>query len=151
MSDAGRPRKPTQLKVLTGTARADRLNPREPKAAAVDIPPPPSGLTRDERESWLELKAVVDPMRVATAADVVAFREMVGTLGILRALRRSLAKGKIAEDGLVRPEVSAIAVYTKLMHAHLARWGLTPADRARVAALEADKGAGSPLDQFRLA
>lgn len=149
MSDAGRPRTPTQLKVLAGTSRADRSNPREPGLTAAPLPPPPRGISRDERASWLDLAALIDPMRVATAADVVAFRGMVEDHATLRALRRALKSGVVTK-GRVHPAVSSVAVYRKLMFAHLARWGLTPADRSRVSTLESERKMGSSLDRFRV-
>jgi P27 family predicted phage terminase small subunit len=53
-SRAGRPRKPTNLKLVTGTQRKDRENPAEPQFKAV-LPDPPAWLPKDAKEEWKRL------------------------------------------------------------------------------------------------
>src|SRR6185369_2073636 len=85
----GRPRKPTALKKLAGTARKDRENAQEPRLKPVPLPDPPEDLTKHERAAWLQLRELVDPMQITTAADLVAFRAMVEDAGMLATLRQS--------------------------------------------------------------
>ena len=58
MSPAGRPKKPTNLKVLHGTYRKDRENPNEvfPDPAA-DIQAP-EWLPKEARDKWSELAPI---------------------------------------------------------------------------------------------
>lgn len=156
----GRPPTPTAHKRLAGTLRGDRQNAQEPSGQAADLPDAPEDLTPDEVASWGELARLIDPMRVATASDVAAFRQMVEDHALLRALRRSLIESggapvviEVTKAGAVaraRPEMAMIPVFRKLMLLHFSRWGLSPADRQRVSVL-ADEGTGTdPLSKFRL-
>ena len=156
----GRPRKPTTLKKLAGTQRKDRLNTAEPRLAPISLPDPPAGLTPHERAAWAELKDLVDPMAIATAADVVAFRAMVETAGMLADLRKSYVEAgaepviveetKAGAQLRTRPEVLSIPTYQKLLMLHFARWGLAPADRQRVSALKPVVEQRDPLSKFRV-
>ena len=64
-------RKPTALKVLTGTLRPDRVNTREPKVP-VAAPRPSRKLAADERREYGKLLRRVQVLRVATAGDDLA-------------------------------------------------------------------------------
>jgi P27 family predicted phage terminase small subunit len=153
----GRPRKPRALKLVQGTDRPDRANMRAPMPASVPLPPAPKDLTAHEKRSWKLLAALVDPLRIAAAADVVAFREMVRCHGIisqaaaeLRASGGKLTYEVMTESGLSfrkRPELELIATFTKLLDAKLARFGLTPAEREKVTKI-GDDSTGDPLDEF---
>lgn len=154
----GRPRKPTSAKALAGTLQKCRTNPAEPLSEPIDIPDPPVELTSHEQVMWLELRALVGPMRITAAADLYAFRSMVEDAAMLRALRDSLgandpiyeAVSKFGSQLKARPEVAAIPVYRKLMFLHMARWGINPADRSRVSVLADTEPAEDPLKDFRV-
>ena len=156
----GRPRKPTAVKRLAGTARKGRENPAEPQLEPVALPGPPKDLTAHERAAWIELKALIDPMQIATAADVAAFRSMVEDAGMLAALRQSFidagAEPVYSEDTKagaqlrMRPEVLSIPTYKKLLLLHFARWGIDPADRQRVSFLKPETRSADPLAKFRV-
>lgn len=155
----GRPRKPTAHKRLAGTLRPSRENPAEPRATPIELPDPPEDLTDLERAAWVELKALIDPMQIATAADVVAFRAMVEDAGMLATLRKSFVDAgsepvsveetKAGAQLRMRPEVLSIPTYRKLMLLHFVRWGLSPADRQRVSALTDTKPKKDPLAKFQ--
>ena len=157
---SGGTRKPTKLKELSGTNRKDRANPREPKLQPVPIGEPPEDLTEFEMAAWVELRVVVDPMTIATAADLTAFRQMVEDVGMLASLRKSFIDAgglpvysemtKTGEQLRMRPEVYSIPTYRKLVLLHFARWGLTPADRARVSTLSDDLPKTNPIAKFGL-
>lgn len=158
----GRPRKPTATKALQGTLRKGRVNPAEPRGTLVAIPDAPADLlTDDERAAWELYRGLVDPLKVATASDLEAFRAMVEDAALLRTLRRSYyveggGKPTYVEDtkaGLQlrqRPEPNMIATYRKVMFLHWARWGLTAADRSKVSALTDEKPKEDKLAKFRL-
>jgi hypothetical protein len=156
----GRPRKPTAQKALAGTLRGDRANPAEPQGQPIAIPEAPPDLTPFEAAAWADLKALVDPMKVATASDVFAFRAMVEDAGMLAALRKSFNDSggdpvyvedtKAGPQLRMRPEVQAIPTYRKLLFLHMARWGIDPADRSRVSALTEEKPKADKLAKFRL-
>ena len=51
-----RPRKPTQLKILTGTLEKSRIIPNEPKPQLLkSIPHPPANLKEDAKTYWVEI------------------------------------------------------------------------------------------------
>lgn len=153
----GRPRKPRALKLVQGTDRPGRANTRAPTPASVPLPPAPKDLTAHEKRSWKHFAELVDPLRIAAAADVIAFREMVRCHGIihqaaaeLRAAGGKLTYVVVTESGpsvRKRPEMEIIATFTKLLDAKLARFGLTPAEREKVTKI-GDDAEGDPLDEF---
>lgn len=155
---AGRPRKPLALKVLQGTVEKSRLNKRAPRPEAKSIAPPPSHLSEREKRAWRHLAKLVDPLRVATPADVIAFEQLARSYAIvnqaheeLRADERELTYEQVNETGSAqqkrREELNIIRDFKKLLHSELGAFGLTPAAREKVSAAAADNP-GDPLDEF---
>lgn len=145
---------PTALKALRGTLKPERINPNEPRLEVTKLGKPPSDLNPDEVTLWHELRDLVDPLKVTTKADVLAFRSMVECAAMIRSLRGSLAKaGTLLDVGKmvrVRPEVGSISTYQKLLLVHFSRWGLTPSDRQRVSSLEDADEDEDPLSDFKV-
>jgi P27 family predicted phage terminase small subunit len=152
------PRMPTALKQTKGTARADRINPNEPRPARALLKPPPH-LGKAARAAWLAVAPVLDRMGVLTEADEWAMEAMCECHAELAALRATLAarggrtyEVTTREGGTVRrayPEAAQLADAERRFLEYLRRFGLTPADRTRVsAAPPAD--APSPWDSFTL-
>ena len=158
MSNAGRPRKPAALKLVTGTLRADRKNVQMPATLPIDrIPAPPKNLDAYEKAAWLRLAKIVQPMKIATTEDMVAFQEMVTSLAVCDAAREDIRANGITVEGFTdrgapisrkNPAVEVLATFKRLLAAELARFGLTPADRERVSQLTGDAGSEDPLDEF---
>lgn len=155
---SGRPRKPTAIKKLAGTLKSERTNHSEPAGRAIAIPPPPRHLSDLERAAWRRLARVVDPMRIATEADLEAFELLVSEVALVDAARASLraCDGEIlvAEETAhgtslkPRPEIGIIERHNKLVMYHFSRWGLTPADRSRVSTLGDGRPSTDPLAEF---
>src|SRR5215213_7942443 len=156
----GNPRKPTALKELQGTFRKDRANPSEPRPHRV-IPQPPSHLSASVKAAWRELADIADGLGVLTEGDPAALEAMAGAFADLRAARASLdapleiksrdgntlAMAKAGERyywtggrGMpvrrVRPEIADIADADRRFLAWCQRFGMSPADRARVSVAE---------------
>ena len=115
---AGRPRKPTALKVVGGTHRADRGSPNEPAPAPIapgNLPEMPSGLSARGKRAWREAAEIATRMGVLTSADPVALEELAETLADLRAARASLGRPlmlpvSLKDDGtLEEPQFAAQA------------------------------------------
>lgn len=146
---SGRPRKPTHLKVVHGTDRKDRSNPKEPKPSSC-IPKPGNHLTPGAREAYFRLAELLDGMKVLTEPDVVALE-----LAAMALDEYYRAKDIVEQKGLTYVEIKEIyddeddTVVTKTtVRAHpavaiasdswkrassmLARFGLDPANRSRV-------------------
>lgn len=169
---AGRPRKPTTLKLVTGTEKPCRANPAEPQP-----PPAPTGMAPPRHlspravDAWHRLAPMLDAMGVLTVADELALERLCECYAELEEARASLARpvlasGKdgepveIAAAGQVtyvthsangsmvraRPEVAAIAEADRRLKGYLAEFGLTPSTRSRVKA----EGGGErdPLDAY---
>ena len=129
-----RPIKPTALKVLKGTARPHRLNPREPKATPYDPLDCPDHLDETTRRWWLYLAEHVAYLRVTTRADIPAFEQIVGML--------------VDVEKLKKQGVSTVKTRKLILDA-LGKFGMTPSDRSKVSALEEPEE--SALDEFAAA
>jgi P27 family predicted phage terminase small subunit len=135
LQSGGRRRKPAALggKATTKAEREAAL------AAAESVPPPPEGLSDWELQAWERAKAVIDPLRVYTSADAIAFQQLVTCLAMILE-----AEAALREHGLTvsssqgikqRPEVQVILSAQKNLWLGLSRFGLSPSDRSRVEAV----------------
>ena len=133
-----RPRIPTQLKVLKGTAQRSRMNLQEPRPST-GVPEMPEGLDEEHQRSWERHAALLTGMKVLTVADGPALESMVRVHVELRRLQAEVAQLPAFErtdSGLLKrhPGISAIADCDRRYLSWLTRFGLTPADRSRVSA-----------------
>lgn len=143
---AGRPRKPTELKIITGTLQATRTNPNEPKPDR-RIPAPPLHLSPYARASWPYVSAVLDDLGVLTAADGLALEGLCECYADLRRAREALNNlgtdtyETTGKDGNTMrrayPEVAMVQDADRRLQSWLSKFGLTPADRSRVSASKA--------------
>jgi len=145
---AGRKHVPTSVKLLKGSYRKDRENAREPKPA-VGAPPARRGMAADVRTWYRRLVTVLDPLRVATAADGIALELCASAL-----VEHFAARAVITRDGATyttvtpagstmtraRPEVAIAAEAWRRGAAMLRDFGLSPASRPRVNAAPPDRG-----------
>jgi len=114
-----RPRKPTQLHVVSGTAKQhpERMKAREAEpvsdgADLRDLPAPAHIKDRQLRKIWDEEKRKLHP-RVATENDATAFEALVRLTAVMRS-------GEMVA-----------AEYARLK-AYLGEFGMTPASRSKV-------------------
>lgn len=148
------PRKPTPLKMLHGTNRADRANPAEPKVGLIpETTEPPEWLGERGRTAWAEILPILRAMKVVTVADPVAFSMLCDALA-----EYIEARGVVQKDGATywtqgksvmlrkRPEVEIAADAWRRAKSMLSEFGLTPASRARVSAQGSDKA--DPLEKW---
>ena len=137
------PRKPSHLKVVTGTSRPDRANPHEPTPHRTQ-PRPPRHLSADARKAWRQFADLLDDMGVLTVADAVALESLCECYAEIVRLRAALAaRGADTYETMTTtgglkvqpyPEVAMIGDADRRLRAWLGLFGLTPADRARVSA-----------------
>lgn len=149
---SGRKRKPTELKVLEGTFRADRHG--DAPQVKGQFPPAPAHLSKAERELWETLPRV--PWIVES--DTLAVNGCVSTFE--RILRNQRAQGATesagnplaykftpSADGEPNMEPKENPLITQEMRlwnslrSWLATLGLTPADRAKMSAPKVDDDA----------
>jgi P27 family predicted phage terminase small subunit len=88
---AGRPRKPTHLKLVKGTQKPSRVNHREPKPDP-GAPRMPAHLRPYAREKWRELVPMLLKMGVISKADGGALTQLCQAYADLREAQDSYAK-----------------------------------------------------------
>lgn len=141
-----RPRTPTALKLIKGTARPCRINRAEPKPSRA-IPSPPEHLSERARIAWGGIAVMLDRMGILTEADGLALEGLCETYAQLIEARKSLRSQdatvyeSVSDSGSIRrsqPEVTQIADLDRRFLMWLRTFGLTPADRSRVSAIAKD-------------
>lgn len=173
---AGRPRKPSALKVLQGTDRPDRANPDEPIPPSGPVKPPP-WLHGRGRTAWKWIAPLLEDMRVLTTADPHALallcdayaeyiecRQVVRKLGatyesrVVRASTRRVAADDDQADGddfdaadwsviiRPRPEVKMASDAWRRVQRMLVEFGLTPSSRSKVKA--GGTAEADPFEEF---
>lgn len=133
---AGRPRKPTALKVLAGNPGKRALPEGEAKPEP-KLPPPPRHLSRVAKAEWKRLGAQLERLGLITEVDLRAFEAYCMTYEQLR-----IAQEKVAELGMVAytpqgyPMLHPWFTAQRKLHEDLMRmlreFGLTPASRSKV-------------------
>jgi P27 family predicted phage terminase small subunit len=150
---AGRPNKPTSLKVLQGTNRPDRTK-NEPKPTkSTGVPEPPKHLDNIAKAEWTRLAKELWRLGLLTIADTAVFEAYCLSYGRLVAAQKALKKAKSltyeyenkagAKNIIVRPEINIIQKETIVIKALASEFGLSPSARARMEVPDFG-GGGSP-------
>lgn len=148
----GRPRKPTELKKLQGTAQPCRLNPDEP-TPEIGMPDVPKGLAGDALEIYAELGGALQRMRVLTtedgralegAARAIADRQeaqaKVDELGVLLIEEQADKEGNVyGHKYKANPAVAARNDADRRLLNWLSQLGMTPATRSKVSVVKGPK------------
>jgi len=138
--NSGRPRKPTSLKILSGTFQNVRANKHEPKPK-VAIPKAPKGINRKVRAKFKELAEMAYRMGVLSEFDTDALLMCATALvEYYQATSVLLKEGPdmtfTSKDGtpqiMRRSELAWADGAYRRASSMLAKFGLTPADRSRV-------------------
>lgn len=155
-------RRPTNLKILSGTFRPSLANKDEPKPLA-EIPPAPAHLDADEQAAWKYFSEILGPFRIVTKQDEIALERLACCLVEVRraqeVIRQRAKDGKtdptyesVGPKGTtmrrVEPIFSALAEAERRLRDWLGRFGLTPADRSRVSTGENGNGKKRKEDEF---
>ena len=132
----GRPRKPTELKLIQGTAQKCRMNPNEPKPD-VDIPDTPHHLSKPAREEWARITPLLKDLGLISQLDLVELSFYCQAWGDhVQAENMIRRNGKVLKDAKGRLYISPWVKHSKeskeLAHKFLVEFGLTPASRSRV-------------------
>jgi hypothetical protein len=112
------------------------VNQAQPQLETVAIPEPPKRLTPDQALAWRELAAHVEPLRVYTVADSLAFEQAALAIALSR---KVYASRKACTNERV---TAAKAVGYWLTH-----FGLSPSTRSKVSAAPKVEKA-DPLAEF---
>lgn len=135
----GRPRKPTAEHERDGTLREDRHGGRRREPAFGGEPARPKGMGKDAAELWDVIVPHLVGRGVAKATDAAALELLCFWWGKWRILSRK-KRDDLQHD-------SRLAMASKQWNAIAAKFGLTPADRAR---LEVPEGGDlkNPFEAF---
>ncbi len=129
-----RPRKPSALKVVGGTDRADRRNANEPEPALLNDLAPPAHLSERSAAVWRQVAPIVRQMQVMTVADVFALEMLCDSIADYRHARAQVgdefvtlsSKGsQMVDQWLVAQQMSR-----KAAEGLLGKFGLDPRARA---------------------
>ena len=138
----GRPRKPTALKVLEGNPGKRPLNKEEPKAPALESPPP-VWLSEIGRQAWIDIQAELKASGIITELDRVALELLCAAYAEFRECAEFVAENgrtytSTTEDGaeMIRayPEYAMMQESWRRCSGMLGNFGMTPAARSRVKA-----------------
>jgi P27 family predicted phage terminase small subunit len=144
---AGRPAKPTHLKLLAGNPGKRALPKNEPKPKR-GVPRPPSWLSKEARKHWKEVSAELDLMGVLTTADAQALALFCDALSEYVAARHEVLtvgatySSETESGGLIvrpNPAVAMASDAWRRLKSMATEFGLTPASRSKVG------GAGKEL------
>lgn len=139
---AGRPKKPTALKELTGTAQPCRMNPNEPRPE-VGLPDMPSWLTDDPVASALyeQVGTYIAEMKIGTRADGLGVAMLADQLTMYIELRQQVrTEGAVIDlegsNGQMKkvphPALTPLNTAFTNIHKMLREYGLTAASRSNV-------------------
>ena len=144
---AGRPRKPTRIKELTGNPGKRPLNRREPQP---DQGPPtrPNWLLPEAKREWVRVTRELAEMGLLARADRAALSNYCEWWARWVQAERALKECGLTfttQNGYVqqRPEVAIAQKAAAICKSFLTEFGLTPASRSRVVVPER-----APQDPF---
>lgn len=158
---AGRPRKPTALKIRDGEKNKNRINRNEPKPE-VSRPTCPQHLSGAAKYEWRRIAPELEKLgllsqidRAALAAYCSAYGRWVEAENQLKklALMSPQTKGllyKTPNDNLIiNPLVRISKDSLEFMHRYLVEFGMTPASRTRITTAKDDGGGDEMEDILR--
>lgn len=160
---AGRPPKPTNLHVLQGTrpSTGARLTEAEPAllTPAQALQPPPH-LSEPSAAVWREIAPILQRTRLLTELDVLQLELACDAMADYR-MARTQRGSEITVIGVKGSEaLSQLAVATQMFRKaaseHLAKFGMSPADRTRAMTgqaqpdlFDSQPAASGPMRHFR--
>lgn len=136
MGKRGPPPKPSRLKVVQGTYRPDKANAREP-LPPVKVPACPKWLEPEAKVAWKRMSRLLEPLGLIAEMDYMALAMLCQSWARWVEAERAISQVgaiQVAESGYrsIAPAVSIANARFAQLQGMLARFGATPADRARV-------------------
>lgn len=131
-----RPRKPSALKLIAGTDRADRRNGNEPEPLLLNDLEPPPHLSERSAAVWRELAPTLRRNQVLTEMDALALELLCDSVADYRQARLERdgslttvsAKGSQMLDQLLVAQQAC----AKRCEVLMSKFGMDPASRSRV-------------------
>ena len=132
----GRKNKPTNVHLLHGTLRKDRMNLNEPQIAVADDLKPPEWFDEEQRKHWRYYFRVLKAMNVITEADHAMLVAFVCAVARLREAERLIDRDGLTVDGQfgpkTNPATTIAAECAKQIKALGGELGLSPTARPRI-------------------
>lgn len=133
----GRPRKPTALKLVDGTVRADRENGNEPEPMLLNDLEPPAHLDPRAAAVWNELAPMLRRLQVLTEADVIAFEMLCDAVADYRYARivrgdEFVTRSPKTGSEMLSQWLLAGSVAGKRAETFMSKFGLDPVSRSRI-------------------
>lgn len=145
------PRKPTILKVVTGTTRPDRTNLNEPQPE-ITIPSCPAGLSAAAKSEWRRVAPMLEEQGLLSGMDRAAlagYCELYARW--MKALREIQKTGEVINTAFgpkTSPWLTVARAAEKEMRMFANEFGMTPASRSKVDATPVDKKKPEGKDRF---
>lgn len=146
MPRGGHNAKPTQLKVLQGTARSDRVHPDEPRPDPLDDLTPPTGLDAYGRDAWTRNAPVLTRLGLLTEADRDALAAYCMAYSRWRRANIALRKVK-PDDESYRAIAVTVEKAEQAMRLLAGEFGMTPSSRSRLQVAPSDV-AVDPMEEI---
>jgi P27 family predicted phage terminase small subunit len=131
-----RPRKPSALKLVQGTARADRTNGAEPEPMLLTDLTPPAHLGERSAAVWNQVAPMLRRIQLLTEADVLALELLCDAVADYRYAREQRGDEFVAishkGSEMLSQWLVAQMASSKRAEALMSRFGMDPASRSRV-------------------
>ena len=131
-----RPAKPTALKAVQGTLRADRANGGEPEPPLLNELDPPKHLAKRSAEVWREVAPMLRQIQVLTVADRIALELLCDAVADYRHARAQCGDDFVVESAKGSEMLSQWLVAklsaSKRAESLMSRFGMDPVSRSRV-------------------
>ena len=131
-----RPRTPTGLKLVKGTARADRTNGAEPEPMLLNDLKAPAHLSARSAEVWNQVAPMLRRLQVLTEADVIALEMLCDSVADYRLARSQCGDDFVVHSSkgsqMVSQWLVAKQLSSKRAEAFMGKFGMDPVSRSRV-------------------
>ena len=132
-----RPTIPTALKLVAGTARADRSNGAEPEPDLVENLAAPAHLEPRSAAVWAELAPMLRKLKLLTVADLISFEMLCDAVADYRFTRVKRGDSFVAHSGktgspMLDQWMVANGIASKRAEVFMAKFGMDPVSRSRV-------------------
>ena len=127
----GRPRKPTELKLVTGNPGHRSLNKREPDAEYLNDLDPPEHLCEDAKKVWQVLAPRLRQSKLLTVLDIEPLETLCNAIVDYRLARRK-STGSETCGGAISPWKQLQSMHFKQLNVGFRMFGMGPESRSRV-------------------
>jgi len=133
---AGRPRRPTALKVIAGTDSKHPKNCSEPEPALLNDLEPPAHLHERSKAVWRSVAPMLRRIQVLTEADVLALELLCDAVADYRYARETRGDEMVSPTSkggeMLSQWLVAQLASSKRAEALMSRFGMDPSSRARL-------------------